>query len=471
MTLTMAPRQAAVKRPAPARGTHQARSAVLLTVIGLGAAAAVALWWSDTASIVGLGAWLTSAGRVTGLLAGYAVAVLLVLMSRAPFLEHGLGADTLARWHSHGGRYTVSLIVAHAVLITWGYSVTDHTDLVSQTDSLLMSYPDVLMATVAGLMFVAIGVVSARAARSRLRYETWYHLHLYTYLAIALAFSHQFATGADFVDNLAARVAWSALYLAAGGLVLWFRVITPIRVTMRHRMRVVEVRPESTDVVSIVMTGDHLDELRAESGQFFRWRFLTREGWWQSHPFSLSAPPHPRYLRITVKRLGDHSTALQHVRAGTRVFAEGPYGAMTARRRRRRKVLLIAGGVGITPLRALFESLPLHRRPRDDRARRPCRGHRVPCRARPDRRGARRGDPLRRRPPRRGRRPVRGAATRRACSRCRTSRRLPLRSAGLHDSRHRSSSQLRCAKPAPAPRELRFLKRKTTTCDGSQSPL
>jgi predicted ferric reductase len=358
MTLTMAPRRAAVKHPAPARGSHQARAAALLTVIGLGAAAAVALWWNDTASIVGLGAWLTSAGRVTGLLAGYAVAVLLVLMSRAPFLEHGLGADTLAKWHSHGGRYTVSLIVAHAVLITWGYSVTDHTDLVSQTDSLLMSYPDVLMATVAGLMFVAIGLVSARAARSRLRYETWYHLHLYTYLAIALAFSHQFATGADFVGNLPARVAWSALYIGAAGLVLWFRIITPIRATMRHRMRVVEVRRESTDVVSIVMTGDHLDELRAESGQFFRWRFLTREGWWQSHPFSLSAPPHPRYLRITVKRLGDHSTALQQVRAGTRVFAEGPYGAMTARRRRRRKVLLIAGGVGITPLRALFESLP-----------------------------------------------------------------------------------------------------------------
>ena len=31
---------------------------------------------------------------------------------------------------------------------------------------------------------------------------------------------------------------------------------------------------------------------------------------------------------------------------------------MTAARRRRRKVLLIAGGIGITPLRALFETCP-----------------------------------------------------------------------------------------------------------------
>jgi ferredoxin-NADP reductase len=41
------------------------------------------------------------------------------------------------------------------------------------------------------------------------------------------------------------------------------------------------------------------------------------------------------------------------------MIAEGPYGAVTSARRTRRNVLLIAGGVGITPMRALFETLPL----------------------------------------------------------------------------------------------------------------
>ncbi|CAM5728336.1 Oxidoreductase OS=Streptomyces glaucescens OX=1907 GN=SGLAU_06465 PE=4 SV=1 [Streptomyces glaucescens] len=40
------------------------------------------------------------------------------------------------------------------------------------------------------------------------------------------------------------------------------------------------------------------------------------------------------------------------------MWAEGPYGALTAQRRSRGKVLLVAGGVGITPMRALFETLP-----------------------------------------------------------------------------------------------------------------
>jgi predicted ferric reductase len=347
-----------VPPPAPARGNRQARSAAVLMLIGLGAFAVIAMWWHDTPSLGGAGAWLTNAGRITGLLAGYTLAVLLVLMSRAPFLDRGLGTDTVTRWHAHGGRYVVGLIVAHAVLITWGYAMTAHTNVVNETHTLLSSYPDVLMATVAGLLFVAIGIVSARAARARMRYETWYYLHLFTYLAIALGFSHQFSTGADFVNNPAARAAWSAMYIAAASLVIWYRLVAPIRAATLHHLRVIDVQRESADTVSITIGGDWLEELDAESGQFFRWRFLTRNDWWQSHPYSLSAPPDWRSLRITVKDLGDHSRDLQRVRVGTRVLAEGPYGAMTARQRRRRKVLLVAGGVGITPLRALFESLP-----------------------------------------------------------------------------------------------------------------
>jgi ferredoxin-NADP reductase len=252
----------------------------------------------------------------------------------------------------------VSLVVAHALLIIWGYAVTAHTDVVSQTSTLLMSYPDVLMATVAGLLLVGVGAVSARAARRRLRYETWYHLHLYTYLAVALAFSHQFADGAEFMNDLSARVAWSALYIAVAAAIVWYRFATPIRQAVRHRVRVEQVVPEAPGVVSVVLGGRHLDELRAESGQFLRVRFLARELWWASNPYSLSAAVLPTRMRITVKDLGGHSGTLARLRPGTRVVTEGPYGALTASRRRRRKVLLVAGGIGITPLRALLQTLP-----------------------------------------------------------------------------------------------------------------
>jgi len=330
----------------------------MLGLIAAGAAATVMLWWHGTPGIHGFGDWLTNAGRITGLWAGYGMVVLVALMARLPPVERGIGADRLARWHAKGGRYVVGLIVAHALLITWGYAVTAHTSVVSQTGTLLTSYPDVLMATAAGLLLVGVGISSARAARRRLRYETWYYLHFYTYLAIALAFSHQFADGAEFMTSLAARIAWGAMYAGVAAAIVWYRFVTPLRQAFRHRLRVLTVQPEAPGVVSVVISGRHLDELRAEAGQFFRWRFLTRGLWWVSSPYSLSAPPGGGRLRITVKELGRHSGARATLLPGTRVAAEGPYGALTAAVRRRRKVLLIAGGVGITPLRALFQSLP-----------------------------------------------------------------------------------------------------------------
>ena len=339
---------------APARAHPWA----ILGAIAAGAAAVVGLWWHDTTAVQGLGGWLTGAGRVTGLLAGYGVVVLVALMARIPPLERGIGADRLARWHAMGGRYVVSLVVAHGILITWGYAVTAHTGVVAQSRTLLGSYPGVLAATVAGLLLVGVGLTSARAARRRMRYETWYYLHFYTYLAVALAFSHQLSTGADFVANPPARAAWTALYALTAAAIAWYRIVTPLRQALRHRLRVVSVRREADDIVSVVIGGRHLDELRAEAGQFFRWRFLARGLWWASSPYSLSAPPRPDRLRITVKALGDHSGALARLRPGTRIVAEGPFGAMTPARRRRRKVLLVAGGVGITPLRALFQAIP-----------------------------------------------------------------------------------------------------------------
>ncbi|HEY0718128.1 MAG TPA: ferredoxin reductase family protein [Streptosporangiaceae bacterium] len=351
------PLRGATGRAAGPTARLRAAPPLVLSVIGAGLLAVVALWWSGTPSIHGLGGYLTGAGRILGLMAGYGVVVLVVLMARLPPLERGVGGDRLARWHAMGGRYTVTIIVAHALLITWGYAVTAHEGLITEAGTLLTSYPDVLMATVAALMLVGIGLVSARAARRHLAYETWYYLHFYTYLAIGLAFSHQFADGNSFAGDLQARVAWSALYVLVAALVIWYRVVSPLRDAVRHRFRVVGVRRESADVVSVYIGGRYLDELQAEPGQFFRWRFLTRDQWWSSHPYSLSALPRPDVMRITVKDRGDHSRGLSQLRAGTRVMAEGPFGAFIPERTGRR-VLLLAGGVGITPLRAMFATLP-----------------------------------------------------------------------------------------------------------------
>jgi ferredoxin-NADP reductase/DMSO/TMAO reductase YedYZ heme-binding membrane subunit len=344
----------------PGRGTARiVLPGAVLMAIALGAAAVIALWWRDTPRIASTGALLTGLGQVLGLLAGYGVVVLVALMARLPPLERGIGTDRLSRWHAMGGRYVITLVTGHVLAIVWGYAVTAHERVTTEAVTMLTTYPDVLMATAAWFLLLGIAAFSARAARRRLSYETWYYAHLYTYLAIALAFSHQFADGAEFAgpDGRPARLAWSALYVTAATLIVWYRVTVPLCSAVRHRFTVQSVRPEAPGVVSVFITGRDFDRLRAEPGQFFRWRFLTGGLWWQCHPYSLSAMPRPDLMRITVKARGEHSDAMARLEPGTRVIAEGPYGAFTPALTGRR-VLLIAGGVGITPIRAMFAALP-----------------------------------------------------------------------------------------------------------------
>jgi len=77
----------------------------------------------------------------------------------------------------------------------------------------------------------------------------------------------------------------------------------------------------------------------------------------QAHPFS-SRLPNGKYPAFTIKELGDYTRTLAQIPIGTPVFVEGPYGALTGAARTKARVLLIAGGIGITPLRALLEELP-----------------------------------------------------------------------------------------------------------------
>lgn len=345
---------------APAKGKRRfvANLSAIFAGLGLGMVLSLELAGLDISTLSNSGTLLIFIGRLTALVGTYGVLLTLFLIARIPFLEREVGLDRTVTWHRKLAPWAMLLIAIHVVTTTLGYAISSNSSALSEFWSLLTTTRWILPATAAFILMVMASVSSYNKIRTKIAYETWWVIHIYTYLAIALAFAHQITLGNALVKYPTTAKAWLIATLLAVGSIVLFRWIMPIARGLKYQLQVHAVVRESTDVVSIWLKGRKLHRLKVRGGQFFAWRFLTRELWWHAHPYSLSAAPDGHFLRITVKDLGDHSGSLAGLKVGTRVIAEGPYGAFTAAHRHGDEVVLIAAGVGIAPIRSVMEELP-----------------------------------------------------------------------------------------------------------------
>ena len=110
------------------------------------------------------------------------------------------------KWHRTVGGWPIALIALHVVFITIGYAEASHVGFLSQFWAFIMHYPDVLAATVASALMIAAGVTSIPAVRRTMKYQSWWAVHLYLYLAMVLAFAHEIKTGVMFIGHPARDV-------------------------------------------------------------------------------------------------------------------------------------------------------------------------------------------------------------------------------------------------------------------------
>lgn len=343
----------------PTKTRHSAAKGVdwaaLITGLGLGLTVALQLTTLRRSDISSIYSSINSLSRLCALVGTYFALLGIVLVSRIPWVERGVGHDRLITWHRKLGPYSLFLIGFHVLFVVLGYAGQDHIPLIVEIWHLLHHYLWMWPALAGFILMMMAGITSYKKVRAKMSYETWWLVHIYTYAAIGLSFMHQVLNGPMFIGHPLNRIYWTSLYIFMAMSIIIWRIGIPLVRSLRHNLKVHRVVVEGPGVISVIMRGRKLHKLAAEGGQFFGWRFLARKHFLISHPYSLSAAPTEHLMRITVKDLGDHSRSLAFLKPGTRVFLEGPYGAFTAGRSSRRHVVLIGGGVGITPIRAIME--------------------------------------------------------------------------------------------------------------------
>lgn len=299
---------------------------------------------------------LLSIARLCGLLSVSLVLTQFLLIGRIGWIEPVVGHDKLAQIHRRVGKYALYSIIVHFCLIVISYAWLSKVNVVEQFLILLNSYEDIPKAFIAFLLFLFIVPLSIFIHRLKLKYETWYFVHLMLYIAVLFAFGHQMKLGGDFTSQVFVYY-WYALYIFVLGNFALFRFVRPIYLFLYHSFEVQKVVRETSNATSIYITGKHLEDFKRTGGQFMIVRFFDSKRWWQAHPFSLSWGSKNNLLRITVKNSGDYTSEIGSLKPGIKVLIDGMHGIFTKNLAVGRKILFLVGGIGITPIRAMIEEM------------------------------------------------------------------------------------------------------------------
>ena len=334
----------------------------IYSIFLLNIAVTISFWWYFSGSLLTTGltdSILLSLSRLAGLLATQLALYQLLLIGRVKWVEQTFGLDKLSRVHKWNGYAILALVILHIWLVTKAYAGFNDVPFFAQYSNILINFEDVFKAFLSYLILLGTIVFSITIIKRKLKYEYWYYVHILNYLAYFLFVGHQLELGMS-ADSLPFNIYWLATYTITALLILYFRFFLPVWRLQKHKFQIskIETLPGAT---SIYIDGNNLDRFVRKSGQFMILRFLQKGFWWQAHPFSLSWSARNSQLRITIKNLGDFTAKINELQVGTKVLIDGPHGVFTADHIQQEKVLLIAGGIGVTPLRSIAEDLAGHK--------------------------------------------------------------------------------------------------------------
>ena len=286
------------------------------------------------------------------------IAVQFILIARFKRVTAPYGIDIILRYHRRIALLAVGLIILHPVII-----VVDNPARAELLNPFGGNWAS-RAAWVSLLSLVAIVISSVFRERLQLNYERWRLAHITLGIsAIVFAQLHVSMAGL-YTNTFWKHVIWVGTAALMVGLVVFLRVIKPLRQRL-YTWRVAEVREERGDTVTLALEPVDHDGIRFDPGQFAWIKLAGSPFSLEEHPFSFSSSSERTdRIEFGITALGDFSSRIADVPIGTRAYVDGPHGAFSIDRYPAVGYVFIAGGVGVTPIISFLRTMADRNDPR-----------------------------------------------------------------------------------------------------------
>ncbi len=277
------------------------------------------------------------------------LALQFALTARINLIESSYGIDIILQFHRYISLIAFALVIIHPLIL-----------FITKPETLgllnIIEAPWRAKLAVSSVLALIILIVTAIGRKKlNIPYEPWRIAHgVLAVLAVAFGLGHALGVS-NYLGLFWKGVLWSAIALFALWLLVYVRLVKPWMMT-RHPYLVEEVIPQRNKVWTLVLRPRGHQGMHFQPGQF-AWITLAISPFrMREHPFSMSSSAdNPERLEFSIKEVGDFTSTIQDVQPGTKAFLDGPYGVFTIDRYwDSAGFILIAGGIGITPMMSML---------------------------------------------------------------------------------------------------------------------